>query len=212
MHNGDFKDSQHEGHPGYVISAIRKKLQCSISTKPNLVLLNAGTNDCVFNKDIPNAHVRMQGILDDLFKNIDGVTVLLSTLLRNNNDTVNANVIEVNKQYRQLVKDNQAKGRKIELAEMNNGFIKEGDILSDNTHPTHDGYRKMAAVWACAFDVVEKKGWITPPNKIDEQKDANNMCDPDVSNFKKPVKTQKGGQKEYTDGEYKHANGGIDQS
>jgi lysophospholipase L1-like esterase len=46
--NGDFIDKQHEGHPGYQITAIASAMESTLSRqKPNLVLINAGTNDCV---------------------------------------------------------------------------------------------------------------------------------------------------------------------
>jgi lysophospholipase L1-like esterase len=44
---GDFNDKQHEGHSGKVIEEITDLMGCGLSQKPNLVLINAGTNDCL---------------------------------------------------------------------------------------------------------------------------------------------------------------------
>jgi hypothetical protein len=181
-------------------------LECSLKQKPNLVLINAGTNDCLKNIDIKNAGGRMRKIIDRLFSQTDGTTVLLSTLIVNGDVEANANVENVNTQYRQIVKDMAARGRKIALAEMNNGFITVEDISKvDQTHPTNDGYRKLAAVWADAFTRVAQKGWITEPVDNGRPDDTDNDCQPTSGNFRGPVRTQNGGQPAYNDGLYNHA-------
>ena len=45
--NGLFADNQNEGHPGYVIDQVKSAMDPVLNDeKPNLVLINAGTNDC----------------------------------------------------------------------------------------------------------------------------------------------------------------------
>jgi hypothetical protein len=44
---GNFNDKQHEGHSGKVIGEITDLMDCGLNQKPNLVLINAGTNDCL---------------------------------------------------------------------------------------------------------------------------------------------------------------------
>ena len=45
--NGLFADNQNEGHPGYVIDQVKSAMDPVLKDeKPNLVLINAGTNDC----------------------------------------------------------------------------------------------------------------------------------------------------------------------
>jgi hypothetical protein len=39
-------DKQHEGWPGYRIEQVTDKIEASAGTKPNIYLINAGTNDC----------------------------------------------------------------------------------------------------------------------------------------------------------------------
>jgi hypothetical protein len=39
-------DGQHEGHSGHRIDQIIENIDRSSGTKPNLYLINAGTNDC----------------------------------------------------------------------------------------------------------------------------------------------------------------------
>jgi len=42
---GSMKDNDHEGHPGALTEEVLGFLKCSIKFKPNVVLINAGTND-----------------------------------------------------------------------------------------------------------------------------------------------------------------------
>jgi hypothetical protein len=54
------RDGNHEGHPGHRIDEIIKDMDASINTKPNLYLINAGTNDCQQN------YRKMVGTIDRL--------------------------------------------------------------------------------------------------------------------------------------------------
>lgn len=111
------------------------------------MLINAGTNDCVQNDAVATAHERMGGLLDKLFGSIPGVTVVLSTLLVNADDRVDARVAVVNDGYRQLVRTQRAAGRRVVLAEMNDGkYITRGDLVGDGIHPNKNGYIKMATI------------------------------------------------------------------
>lgn len=134
-------------------------------------------------------------MVEYIFAQSDGVTILLSTLLPNAKSEVNANVKIINEGIRRLVKEMQAKGLKIELSDMNTGFITTAD-LADGTHPRHDTYPKMATVWAASFAKVNKKGWICDPIDIGKSKE---VCLPNRG----PVKTSQGSG--YDDGTYTHS-------
>jgi hypothetical protein len=56
--DGSMRDGNHEGHPGHRIDEIIKDIDLSSNTKPNLYLINAGTNDCQQN------YLGMQGTID----------------------------------------------------------------------------------------------------------------------------------------------------
>ncbi|KAF2114469.1 SGNH hydrolase-type esterase domain-containing protein [Lophiotrema nucula] len=209
---GDFADKQHEGHPGAIISGVYDFVDCSIGQKPNLVLINLGTNDCVGADQFgglafaQGTYDRMKSLVDKLFTQIDGTTILLSTLLPNGNDGGIKYVPVANEGYRRLVLQYQAQGKKIALAEMNNGFITIDDINpADGTHPNNLGYKKMAAVWAATFNTVQQKGWITPPAELSGPDEGGNDCLPSPDNFEGPVQTQAGMQPAYQDGPYAHS-------
>jgi hypothetical protein len=59
---------------------------------------------------------------------------------------------------------NHYKGRKIVLADMNDGFITTADLNPNDPnheHPSDEGYKKMAAVWWAAFQIADGNGWLT---------------------------------------------------
>ena len=56
-----------------------------------------------------------------------------------------------------VIKELQGKGKKIVLADMNNGFITTKDLV-EGVHPNQEGYKKMSAVWEAAIlEAREKK-------------------------------------------------------
>lgn len=109
-----------EAAAGYIVTQIQGLLASSLQFLPNLVLINAGVNDCTYNVDIPNIGTRMNSLLDDVYNNIPGVTVLLSTLLPSLDATADECHASVNAQYRSLVTTRISQGYKIRLAECEN--------------------------------------------------------------------------------------------
>lgn len=103
--------------PGYVVSDIEGLLEASLQYLPNLVLVNAGVNDCAKGVDIPDISTRMNSLLDTAFNNIPGTTVILSTLLPSLNASLATCHDDVNAQFRSLVTTRSASGDKIVLAE-----------------------------------------------------------------------------------------------
>jgi hypothetical protein len=126
---------------------------------PNLILINVGTNDCGGNVDVPNTGQRMKGLIDYLYQAIPSTTVILSGLVPS--ATKDECVLNVNRQYEQLVSDYKRAGRRIEYANMH-AFLTLSHILPDGVHPTDEGYRRMASVWWEAFQRVEDM--IQPPD------------------------------------------------
>ncbi|KAI8951129.1 hypothetical protein F4801DRAFT_546511 [Xylaria longipes] len=162
--HGEFADNDVEGWPGYIIDTITEKALAAVPKyKPNLILINAGTNDATGNIDIENTGERMRALIQTCFDLSPGVVVVLSTLLPNTHTP--DNVLTINGLYRDLVIELQAAGDKIQLADMNDGFITLDHILPCGTHPTIEGQRRMAAVWALAIQEIEEIGnWFQGPS------------------------------------------------
>lgn len=106
-----------EAVAGYEVAQIQTILGNSIDFLPNLVLINAGVNDCTFDDDISDIGNRMNSMLDNVFNNIANTTVILSTLLPSLNSSVASCHDSVNSQYRSLITTRSAQGQKIVLAE-----------------------------------------------------------------------------------------------
>ena len=199
--SGDFKDNEHEGHPGAVISEVRQSATCAMPFKPNLVLINLGTNDAGGADSrggrpfLDGAYDRMKDLVEYIFKESEGVVVILSTLLPNGNPKTEENVKIINEGYKRVVKDLAAAGRKIQLADMHPN-LQTGD-LADGIHPKHESYPKMAKIWLDAFNEVEKKNWLKNP--IDTP-NGNGVCLP----HRGPVKTAESNG--FDNGSYQYKN------
>ncbi|KAE8379266.1 SGNH hydrolase-type esterase domain-containing protein [Aspergillus bertholletiae] len=172
-HHGHMKDDNVEAHSGDVITEVEKAAQGSLKYKPNVVLINAGTNDCRLNVSISDAGGRMRQLIDTILKSEDthDTTIVLSTLIPSVKKTIEANRPDVNHQFRSLAKSMQKEGVRIVLAEMdpetdddNNRLVYPEDYttngVADDTHPNEQGYAKMANVWYKAVLEASDRGFI----------------------------------------------------
>lgn len=157
---GDMKDNQAAAVPGFTIDQVHGLANDSIKYQPNLVLINAGTNDMVQNKDLGNAPKRMENLLDHLYSSIPGVTVLLSTLLPSNDDDLGQRTPAYNQALRDIVVKRNEAGQSIVLADMSDGRI-DPNTLPDDIHPDDSGYQIMSDIWLEAF---EKATAVQAPN------------------------------------------------
>ncbi|KFX87170.1 hypothetical protein V490_08483 [Pseudogymnoascus sp. VKM F-3557] len=165
QHLGNMHDNDHEGYPGYRVAEVHSASKESISRyKPNVVLINAGTNDATQNlqegETAGTAHVRMELMIRDIWAELPNTVVVFSTLIPNKIN--NANIELINGNYRSLYRKLKGEGNPIVFAEMNDGFITFDDI-HDTTHPTPLGQRKMAAVWTYAINKANSIGLIKTP-------------------------------------------------
>lgn len=209
------KDNNHEGHDGHRVDEILIDVENTEGMKPNVVLINAGTNDAQQNYD------EMRGTFDRLKQLIRKVqdmhpetTIILSTVLVTRNQDANPRVDRYNEQIRQYVFTQDDAGNpdgKIVLADMNDGvFLTRTDLLGDGIHPTPLGYRKMAAVWKSGIDIAVGRGWVTPPqdNGIPDDGSDNSNCEKVPGQGDGPHQTQKGYG--FDDGPYRHKGTKVD--
>ena len=164
---GTMKDNDVEGWPGYRIDQIVPKASIAVPKyKPNVVLINAGTNDAVQNKDIPNAASRMEGMINNIYEDSPDATVILSTLILNLNANTEKNVQLVNVEYKALVDRLQGKGKRIVLADMHGSDGPQKDDMHDETHPNDQGHYKMATIWYRALVEASKQGFLVEAEDI----------------------------------------------
>ena len=109
----------------------------------------------------------MDKLLDLLYSKNPGTTILLSTLLTNNNAETDSRAKIINKQYRDIVEKRRKLNQRIVLAEMyesDTPWISKKDLV-DGTHPTDAGYKRMATIWWNAFLEADKGRMLQPPTR-----------------------------------------------
>ncbi|KAE8145759.1 hypothetical protein BDV25DRAFT_144353 [Aspergillus avenaceus] len=201
LSSGTMHDNDNEGHSGYRIEQVAQMAERTIPQQPNLILINAGTNDATQPFHPDTAGERMNAMISRLFDAIPGTTIILSTLLPNEGAPENA--ASISAQIRQIAADRREQGQRIVLAEMSD-FITLGE-LQDGTHPTDHGYFKMSSVWWAAIQVAEKEGMLQPPKDIGVDDKTSTTCEKKYGsgNGRGRVQTQRGSG--YGDGDYVHS-------
>lgn len=149
--------------------------------KPNLVLINGGTNDAIQNFRLDTIGDRMRELIDYLFEAVPTTCVVLSTLIPNKFNP--AGVDQINDQYRQVAAQYRAAGKHVVLAEMAMGWVTVDDLTipGDTTHPGDSGYKKMATRWTQAIGELEARGWLQAPSA---DVDFSDHVDPQGDNTK----------------------------
>ncbi|KAI0853119.1 carbohydrate esterase family 3 protein [Daldinia vernicosa] len=168
--SGTMKDNDTEGWKSYTIDQVRDKANTSVPKyKPNVVLVNVGTNDCVQNKDVPNAGARLRTLLDALYAESPKATVILSTLLVNRDPDVQARVEDYNAQLKKVGDSLQRDGKKrLVVVDMQSDNGPEVDDLNtDGTHPDDAGYRKMADVFYEGLEEADRRDYFVAADKVD---------------------------------------------
>jgi hypothetical protein len=162
--------------------------------------VNVSSNDCNGDVDTANAGVRMKSLIDDIYKQLPDVTIVLSTLVRSRDRKACSE--DLSNQYRNLVK-NDYRGKRMGLADIES-VISMSQVSDDGIHPTDDGYRLFASVWWNAIGKLE--GVIKPPPTDglikDDSATSSNKCAKVAGNASGPVQTQKGSG--HDDGKYVH--------
>jgi lysophospholipase L1-like esterase len=167
QHHGSMADNDNEGWPGYVVDQVYAKANASVPTwRPNVILVNAGTNDCAQNRSVDRAGERMAAMLEHLFVMSPRATVVLSSLIINRNATVEGRVLAVNDQYRAVAAELKAKGRRLVFVDMHGADGPQAADMSDNTHPNDRGYGKMAALWYGALVDADEAGLLEAPEPV----------------------------------------------
>ena len=198
---GRLADRDHEGHPGWTIDEVVGAWRNAKYMKPNVVLINVGTNDCLRNIDTDNAGNRLKVLTDDIFNSVDGVTVIISTLARSRDNDRCASAVSA--QYRDLVRDYRRAGRRAGLADLNAG-MSLSHLSGDGIHPTDEGYKFFADLWWRSIHRAEPN--LQPPVDVpgldDRAASSGKTCNKVAGNARGPVQSQVGSG--HDDGLYKH--------
>jgi lysophospholipase L1-like esterase len=158
---GSMSNNDNEGWRGFRIDQIQEKGKKSIPRlAPNLVLINAGSNDCIQSFKIDCIGRRMNDMLEFIWMASPGSTIILSTLLVSTDLETESRVLQANEQFRALSKQKEAEQKKIVLVDMHDHHGPQPGDLSDGTHPNDLGYFKMAKIWYQGFQKAVSKGFL----------------------------------------------------
>ena len=108
---------------------------------------------------------RMYKLIEHLYDEIPGVTIVLSTLIPNAKPDADERIQKiVNPQYERLVKNLQVRQDRIVLADLYP--VVDVEDLVDGTHPNDKGYEKLAQAWAEAIAEAGRKGLLVKPQGL----------------------------------------------
>lgn len=181
--NGTMFENATEGFPGLRIDQVYAKAATSVPQfLPNVILVNLGTNDCVYDFNLNSTTEqstvvpkltanssytigdRMRILVEDLMEWSPGATVVLSTLINNLKETTDEGVIFSNVLFREVAADLAGQGKRVVLSEMTaDAGGPNTTTMSDVTHPNDIGYSMMANRWYEALTEAGQKNLIVEP-------------------------------------------------
>ncbi|KAI0849299.1 carbohydrate esterase family 3 protein [Daldinia vernicosa] len=168
---GEFVDNDVEAYGGKKITEMHDYAKKAVPKMlPNVFVINLGTNNLLQNKDVDKVGQQMEDMIDYLLTASDKSTVILSTMLTNKvgGGDLETKVLDMNKQYRDIMKKFEADGKPVVLAEMHpsegaSGVPSVNEIGPDGSHPTVQGYEMMGSIFVRAIQEADEKGFIQKP-------------------------------------------------
>ncbi|KAL6890515.1 SGNH hydrolase-type esterase domain-containing protein [Trichoderma evansii] len=159
--SGTMANNQNEGWRGFTIDQIERKARISIPLlMPNLVTINAGSNDCLQDLEIGQIGNRVSGLVEYIWSTCPGATVILSTLLLNSDIFTEQRILQANAQFQELALQKHKQHKRIILVDMHGADGPNADELVDGTHPNDSAYQKMARIWHKGIRKAVSKGFL----------------------------------------------------
>ncbi|KAI0180694.1 carbohydrate esterase family 3 protein [Hypoxylon sp. FL1284] len=174
---GDMFDNDLEAYGGNRIEQIHEHATHIVhQLQPNLFVVQVGTNNVLQNRDVDKASQHMEAFIDYLLSTSNRSTVIFSTCLTNTVPDAEPKILDVNRQYRELIKKYGSKP--VLLAEMHpsEGFPdrpQPSDIGLDGTHPADYGYSLMGHIFTKSIQEADRKGYLRWPVENGLEKDGD---------------------------------------
>lgn len=165
---GRMADNDLEAYPGNRVKQLYDHLKEGVVSKlrPNLFIINIGTNNVIQRRDTEIAGQQMEALINFLLRASPRATVVLSTLLTNTLPGREPLILDINRQFRELFKKYNEKP--VVLAELHPsegvpGTPQVEDIGPDGSHPTDKGYEIMGHLLAQAVKDADARGYLRWP-------------------------------------------------
>lgn len=170
---------------GKTIQYMNDHVNASLSHRPNIILLHAGTNDMnpdpsvsTEGSDPLGAAERLGLLIDKMAQACPDATILVAMII----NTCRTERVERTHQYQALipgiVQQRAATGQHVVAVDFTRYPT---SALQDCLHPSDDGYRLMGDWW---YDFITQipDSWITPPVGPDPKREleANGGPDPNI--------------------------------
>lgn len=158
LRGGTMSDPDNEGHSGYRIDQIAALTDAALANyRPDVVTLEIGTNDLNGNYQVSTATVRLKSLVDQIVRDVPGVTVLLASLVVSTSATEEQYRAAYNQAIPGIVQSEQAAGKHVGYVDMS--AVTTAD-LSDYLHPNDNGYQKMADAFHRGVQTAYSAGWL----------------------------------------------------
>jgi lysophospholipase L1-like esterase len=145
--SGPGPDADNEGHPGWRIDNLTDNVeQWLAAAKPDVVLLDIGTNDLTRKFDAEIAPAKTADLIDRITRELPDVRVVVAKLL-----VVGYAAAAFRRYNATLAGVVAARGPRVSLADMSRIPVAN---TGDGVHPTDAGYRQMAYQWYRALGPV----------------------------------------------------------
>ncbi|EQB55684.1 GDSL-like Lipase/Acylhydrolase [Colletotrichum gloeosporioides Cg-14] len=175
--SGNMTDPYFAAWSGKTIQYIADNVPPSLTQRPNVILLHAGTNDMNPNPDISTegndpaaAAARLGALIDQMLEACPDATVLVAQI-------INTCVAEQQPQtevFQGLIPDivEQRQNASKHVLAVDFAALGDGILRSDCIHPSDEGYRTMGDYW---YDFITQipKDWITQPVGDDPDRSAD---------------------------------------
>ena len=165
-HSGNMTNNENEGHPGAIIYQIALYADKILPSRPNVILLMAGTNDILGKFAVDEAPSRLSVLIDRCVDACPDAVVLVAHLTPFLARGTQARADEFNAAIPGIVKEKTGQGKKVLAVDMMK-YVELGGLM-DGLHPSDVGYDGMARAWFDGIKEAAGKKWIEKPVKVKE--------------------------------------------
>ncbi|KAL7626435.1 hypothetical protein AAE478_003207 [Parahypoxylon ruwenzoriense] len=160
--HGDWDNNDSDAFILHTIDEIKTAATPELTrngSKPNLILLHAGTVNFVLGTNVTDAPAELGHLIDFITHHNPAALLVVAQLIPNANATVNALIDQYNDKLPLVVASKARMGKKVFLKAMDGVTT---DLLLDGTHPDERGSRIMAQRFYEAAVEAGRRGLVTP--------------------------------------------------
>jgi lysophospholipase L1-like esterase len=152
-------DRDGEGHPGWRIHQLTAHTRgWLLKYRPDIVLLQVGTNDVIQRWGLSAAPTRLNALIDLITATLPNAQVYVATITPLAGRLNERRASAYNATIPPMVAAKATAGRHVRLVDMHSA-LSRADLSSDGIHPTTGGYARMAAQWYSALTGKPMTRW-----------------------------------------------------